>query len=261
MQRAGNRFRFIEELLYLLIISTFIQMKKIPFLILMLVAFETMSQTYHPFPTNYGCWSYRYYDDNHMPTGILGGYILDGDTIIGGINYKKISGCCGQGVCCNSGGLREDNKIIYFRPDTSTTEYVLYNFNLNQGDTLFYPFGGGVFSNQDTLIVIYVDSVSTSNGYLRRIHFDYTIWIEGVGSFFYLLSPGMVLPLSGNDHIECMVGDSINVYPGGPCVNCIPVGISEKYFVYDISISPNPFQTSATLQTSNEFVKFRINYF
>ncbi|MFI5219370.1 MAG: T9SS type A sorting domain-containing protein [Bacteroidia bacterium] len=237
-------------------------MKKFPFLILMLVAFETVSQTYHPFPTDSGCWVYRYYDDNHMPTNFFGGYVLNGDTIISGINYKKISGCSGQGVCCNSGGLREDNKIIYFRPDTSTTEYVLYNFNLNLGDTLFYPFGGGIFSNQDTLIVVYVDSVSTPGGYLRRLQFDwYITWIEGVGSIFYLLNPGAIAPLSGNDNLECMVSDSVNLYPGTPCPYCIPVNIQEKYFTHDISISPNPFQTSATLQTSKEFANSELIIF
>lgn len=227
-------------------------MKIILLLIFSLFSFNAISQTYHPFPANYGCWSYRYYDDNHLPTNMFGSYILNGDTIISGINYKKISGCSAWSDC-NSGGIRESNKIIYFRPDTSSTEYVLYNFNLNQGDTLFYPFGGGVFSNQDTLIVTYVDSVATTNGYLRQLHFGFVTWIEGVGSFFYLLRPGMVAPISGNDQIECMFGDSGGVYPGGPCINCPPSGIEEVNYKKEVSISPNPFHKSATLQTSNEF--------
>ena len=130
-------------------------------------------------------------------------------------------------------------------------EYVLYNFNLNLGDTFFNPFGGGIIT--DTLIVYEVDSVWTANGYLRQIRLNFVRWIEGIGSFNYLLEPGMSYPVSGNDHLECMMSDTGGVYPGGPCLLCPPTGIEEINYLNNISIFPNPFQTSATLHTRKEF--------
>lgn len=202
---------------------------------------KAQTSVYHPFPTNNGCWTYRYWDDFHNPTSQLAQYILYGDTNILGVNYKKISG----------GAIRESNKIIYFVPDTSVNEYVLYNFNLGQGDTLFHPFGYSMFS--DTVIVNYVDSVNTSNGYLRQIHFGMITWIEGVGSNFYLLNPLFVLGVSGNFQLECMQGDSGGVYPGTSCFYCPPVGLSKIISTKEISLSPNPFHYNAllTIKSSN----------
>lgn len=197
---------------------------------------------YHPFPTTTGNWTYRYHDDFGAPTTDLSCYSLFGDTSILGVNYKIIF----SGGSKN-GAIRESNKIIYFRPDTSSIEYVLYNFNLNQGDTLFHPFGGNP-TNLDTLVVTWVDSIYTTNGYLRQIHFNFNTWIEGIGSMNYLLRPVGYAPISGNDQLECMEGDGVGKYPGGSsCPSCYAVGMKEQELVSDIKVSPNPFNYQTTI--------------
>ena len=60
---------------------------------------------------------------------------LNGDTVINSLNYKKIFE-----NSLYAGALREDNKIIYFIPGNSLTEYLLYNFNLTVGDSIINPF-------------------------------------------------------------------------------------------------------------------------
>jgi hypothetical protein len=207
-------------------------MKKLLLIIATMISLTAKSQTsvYHPFPTNYGSWNYQYYDDSHNPTGFFTSYILYGDTSISGTTYKIISG----------GALRESNKVIYFYPDTASQEYVLYNFNLNLGDTIIHPFGTN-FCNPDTVIVYIVDSVLTSDGYHRALEFSCNaIWIEGVGSLNHLLNPTYWEPLSGDDYLECMVGDSGFVYPLLPSY-CITSVTEQSNHLSEISFAPNPF--------------------
>jgi hypothetical protein len=205
---------------------------------LILINVKSQAGSYHPFPLISGCWTYRYYDDFHVPTNQLNQYFLFGDSVISGVTYKIMNG----------GLIREAGKVIYFIPDTSGTEYILYNFNLNQGDTLFHPFGNSVYS--DTVVVNYVDSVLTPNGYLRQLHFGFITWIEGVGSNFYLLDPMFVFGVSGNFQLECMQGDSVGVYPGSSCGYC-PVGIPTITKSFNISIQPNPIHDKALLKIEN----------
>lgn len=203
---------------------------------------------YHPFPTNDGCWKYEYFDDFHNPTGMYSGYSLFGDTTIASVNYKKISGASSIGGY-ESGAIRESGRIIYYLPDTSSTEVVLYNFNLVTGDTVFNPYGGAVCSN-DTLIVQGVDSVLLSDGYHKQINLGFVAWIEGVGSIFYLLYPCQVLCTSGNDNLQCMFGNSVGIYLNGSCSACGPLSMNEQNQLSDFSIYPNPFNCQTTFSYS-----------
>lgn len=201
------------------------------------------ASVYRPFPTNYGKWVYQYYDEFHNPTSQYTQYTLNGDTTLAGINYKKTF------VYSNYvGALRENNKKIYFVPDTSSNEYVLYNFNLNLGDTIIHPYGGAVCSN-DTVIIQQVDSVLLSDGYHRQCHLSSNaIWIEGVGSLFYLLNPCNVFCVSANDLLQCVISDLSFTYPSiiGSCTVSVSELISSSN---NISAYPNP---------ANDFINVRI---
>jgi hypothetical protein len=219
---------------------------------------KSQSAVYHPFPTTNANWIYQYYDDFHNPTGGIGYYRITGDTIKMGRAYKKISGCSGVGGWCNSGGIRDSNKVIYFNPDTCATEYVLYDFNLTIGDTLINPFADS--SSFQAIFVIDVDSVIASDGYRRRLllnTMDY--WIEGIGSTHYFFSPAGFMGLSGNDYLECMWTDSGFYYQDG-IMNCMVSVKAEPGKRKDLIISPNPFHSSALITVSPEIstVELRI---
>lgn len=204
------------------------------FLLLPLAA-RPQASVYHPFPSGNANWVYRYYDDFHNPTTQFTSYAFNGDTLISGFTYKKVFT-----FSVYSGALRESNKIIYFIPDTSSSEFVLYDFSLGLGDTLPNPYGGAVCSN-DTAIVIQVDSVLASDGYHRQLLFNsFAIWIEGIGSYNYLLNPCNVYCVSGNDFLQCMAAaPGISFPPGsGSCVVQVPESSIVKK---PISIFPNPF--------------------
>lgn len=208
------------------------------------------SSVYKPFPTTYGSWVYRYYDDFHNPTSLETQYTLSGDTIISFMTYKKIF------VNSNyKGALRESSKIVYFIPDTSTTEYLLYNFNLTTGDTLIHPFGGAICTN-DTLSVSYVDSILLSDGFHKKFCFNpiAPCWIEGIGSEEYLLAPLQTLCLSGNDLLVCMTSDNIFHLPANQ-TTCILSVNEQQISSSDIIIFPNPFNDSFTVDFGNACIK------
>ena len=93
------------------------------------------------------------------------------------------------------GGMREDgNKHIYFKPDTTdqiysnncytenqtSDEFVLYNFDLEIGDTFYI----NPFSYYE--VVLDIDSILVDSSYRKRfLMYDQLggdIWIEGIGS-------------------------------------------------------------------------------
>lgn len=214
------------------------------FILLILQTLIVLGQSaiYKPFPTTFGNWVYEGYDNFHNPTHLQKQYTLTGDTIILTVTYKK--------MFVNSvykGALRENSKIIYFIPDTSSTEHLLYNFNLTVGSKIIHPFGGAVCTN-DTLTVAFIDSVSASDGFHKRFNFNPVApyWIEGIGSNEYLLSPLQTWCVSGNDILECMINSSIFNYPTGQS-SCV-VSVSEQIkSLFDISIFPNPSNNSFTV--------------
>lgn len=165
-------------------------------------------------------------------------YYLNGDSLIGGISYHRITGPS------ESGWLREDNKVIYFIPDTSTTEYKLYDFNLGVGDSAWGIYGGVQGCGSDPMVVVWEDSVLASDGYHRTLRFDNDVtWIEGVGSVWYLLYPGLYLCVSGNDNITCAMSDSLFDYSpyGYSCTNVgqPTLAVSKEWTLY-----PNPTHES-----------------
>jgi hypothetical protein len=218
-------------------------MKKLLLLLAAMITLTAQSQTsaYHPFPTGNADWVYRYYDSFHNPTPNFTSYSFNGDTIISSTIYKKVFTNASY-----SGAIRESAKVIYFVPDTSSTEYLLYNFNLDLGDTIIRPFGGAACVN-DTVIVTQVDSVLTSDGYHRQLWFNsFAYWIEGIGAGYYFLNPFNVLCLSGNDILQCIVTDSGFAYPTG-ISSCIVTVSEHAGHDREVFISPNPASTELTI--------------
>jgi len=204
-------------------------------------------QNYFPFPTTYGFWFYRLYDQFHNPTSQTTYFLLSGDTVIGAHTYKKLSGGSAiGGVYGNC--LREENKIIYYYHPDSAAEYVLYDFNLQVGDTLFNPYDCCWFPQHDTIIIAQIDSQLFADNQYHKIWFaDNCIeWIEGIGSNL-LLSPYGECSLSAGYWLDCFTGDSGLVYGDASCL----VGINEMGENLSASIYPNPFTTQLNITLAN----------
>jgi len=129
-------------------------------------------------------WSYAYI----RQTGSAGdfevdyfNYQLQGDTVINGLNYKKLLyGCSGDNIAV----LREDNQKVFIIRQQEN-EQLLYDFNLKEGDSMK--------KNGLTYSVTKIDTIQVGNTKRKKFIFDfgYDTWIEGVGSLndFYPLQP------------------------------------------------------------------------
>lgn len=190
---------------------------------------------YKQFPDQSARWVYQYRDDFGQPWGSYHEYQLSGDTLIGMTVYSKI-----YDRIFYAGGIREQQKQVWFLPDTAWSEYLLYDFNVVTGDTVTGIYGGTVFGPNDTVQVVYEDSVLCSDGPHHRIWFSNGAnWIEGVGSNNYLLMPLLFAGLSGNDYLECFHNDSTTVLPVGAS-GCFTAIDEYSNNHHPVGISPHP---------------------
>ena len=130
-------------------------------------------------------WTYHYHGFNGREFNV--DRIIDGDTIIGGLTYKKIYDKIGGQY---QYALREEGKKIYIVYPHYETASLLYDFSKNAGDVineLAHP-----------LIVASVDTIDIDGVKFRRMRVQdadqpveewnddlihmYNFWIEGVGS-------------------------------------------------------------------------------
>jgi Secretion system C-terminal sorting domain len=90
------------------------------------------AQTYKPFPTDSASWGFYI----NSPSGVSNTKeIVKGDTILGGNNYYKVYSQLNNLI----GFYRESGKKVYAKilNYADTSEILLYNFNLNVGDTFY----------------------------------------------------------------------------------------------------------------------------
>src|ERR1043165_7822175 len=174
-------------------------MRKNLLLLFFVVSISAKAQTsvYHPFPDSGAVWIMNY---QHWCTNSSIGclyscnsnyqYRQDGDTLISGNIYTKVfKDSYLQRCSCivisppnpwstpsciqypfdsyYFGGIRNDsvNKKVYFIQDANYPERILYDFNLNVGDTLT-----GVFCNNKP--VVKIDSVLVGSDYRKCYWLD-----------------------------------------------------------------------------------------
>jgi len=243
-------------------------MKKLLLLIATLSAFSSKAQTsvYQPLPDisdSNATWI-EYVYGGVPPDVFYDNYSLfiSGDTVLGNYSYHKLykSGQSSSGGYLNSyshfycGSYRQDSlqKTVFFVPDTSSNEQLLYNFNLNVGDTLPLSYNNG---NQGPFNkVIGIDSVMVGCIYHKifylaslyggstQVDSGYAI-IEGVGSTLGLFQP--IMPcLEACSRLNYFSYNE-KAYP----TNC---GVSINEFEkmnFDFNFYPNPTTTTLTIQT------------
>lgn len=184
---------------------------------------------------------------------------ISGDTTINDILYKKI-GQTGYDVFCTDiitsgpyymGALREDTALnkVFFIPEGYQNDMLLYDYNLQVGDTL--PQGYNVNFLADELFVNSIDTFET-NGVLRQrwnLEAEYmgpfASIIEGIGSTTGLLEE--IYMFEADAFLRCYFQNDIAYYtnslPASECVmptdSCFYLGVNEQESV-DILCYPNP---------------------
>lgn len=135
-------------------------------------------------------------------------------------------------------------------PHILNTDFLVYDFNINAGDTLNWK-----VNNQACLSV---DSIVLTGGIVRK-KFNFSnsdFWIEGIGSCFGFFGPYEYQ--SQHLHgLKCFTQNNIIVYPdnlNGSCdsTTYYPVGIDEiKDDNNSLHIYPNPAQNTINISSPN----------
>ncbi len=194
-------------------------------------------------------------------------YYINGDTIINTLTYKKIfkkgsgyyswmapppsSGCTGSYNYIDSTPsffLRSSGKKMFIRVPNDTNEYLLYDFNLQVGDTLPITYN----NPQNTVYVSGIDSVYTPYGYLKRFSLSGNnsaqYLIEAIGSSAGLIEPiGVILECGYS--LGCYSLNDTAYYPSqGPGCN-LTVGLPLQNPKVNVTIFPNPFSSEISLKS------------
>ncbi|RLD47815.1 MAG: hypothetical protein DRI94_13455 [Bacteroidetes bacterium] len=205
---------------------------------LVVLSHETIkSQTYVPFPNSGIIWNIITTNDTFDPhSPYKNRYGLIGDTLINDTLYSKLyvlENDTNLNIINGSyvGAIRENNKHVYYK-DISfpTKDILLYDFSLQQGDTMYYDYYGFLgniepYINSHFNVVANIDSILINNKYRKRFNFENSdIWIEGIGSIFGqgLIHPIAQYPLNGDVvTVACIKHNDTILHLGNPlCDKC-----------------------------------------
>jgi hypothetical protein len=249
------------------------------FFLLIYFSFTGLAQTYKPFPTSNAVW-------RESKTGFQCSCCSDyqifitGDTIISATTYHKLHktgikyqedliGNCTSIIQSNInqyvGCFRNDstNKQVYFIPPFTSNDTLLYDFNLELGDTNKTYLNG--FTGEDW-IVTNIDSVLLGSQYHRRLKLNNcspkTLFIiEGIGSTFGLLSP-FICWAPYFEHIydlQCFKLNNLTVYPDSATVCILASSVNESFIDGEVSVFPNP--SSEKVFITSNFHSYDISIF
>lgn len=246
---------------------------------------SAQTSTYYPFPTADAAWYYKQFEvsiGNNSYFDFFHKLSISGDTVINAKQYKKIV----LATVCNTVStvpigngpqsttttsysarpvavIREENKrvyVMYFQntrqaiqamdwvwvKEPVNTEHILYDFNLNIGDTLMYNYIDA--SYHISYVLTGIDSIALGNSYRKNYHYkvlhntiphtDTVSVIEGVGSRSFLFTDIFPLENKAGDGlrqtIRCFEGEELYHLIGNqPCFPLLDDDI-------DVMVYPNP---------------------
>ncbi len=263
-------------------------MKKITTLVcaFLLINVFIQAQSYIPFPSNTAVWTSSYC---YQLGGITDNFkiAMFGDTTINSVIYKKLYYSNDPLFDIDNSSyfaaLREEEKEVYYIPQSSSEEYLLYDFTKTVGDTVkiyaylhFPPNSTGSIDYRE-LKIDAIDSIMVDGVYRKRYYFSANgsfhqdeYWIEGIGSTFGMFHH--FLSISDNGfNLRCLVQDNQLTYTEDvstflcsgnlPPVNCndmLITGINQiSPRPHNYLIFPNPTTTFLNIDSNNDNDKIK----
>ncbi len=228
-------------------------MKLLLFLVLLSFS-KIQAQTYFGFPDSNAVWNVNYSDmGGEFPENPI---FIYGDTLIDGRIYKKVyqseDSLPNLANAWYKAAVRDSNQQWFFVFSWDSNEMLAYDFNLNTGDTITLDY------NDVTLRVNEVDSILLAGQYRKRMKmsfiydlsgFSYEDWIDGIGSTFGLLDPGLSIVCAGHQ-LTCFHQDELLIYTSRPDSNCrySYVGTNNIESGIGLKIYPNPAKDKILLK-------------
>jgi hypothetical protein len=232
-------------------------------LLLTFLCLRAMPQAYDSLVVENAQWKVMYDDDFTPWEDALNGWLLRGDTLINGLQYKKLYSRSfeepNSDVIISQdlfGCLREDieNKKVYaidflsgwIGCDTLNDEYLLFDFSMTIGDTsqmciLTENIGDPVLTE------IYLENVFGKDRNIYDYGMESSKFIEGVGHFQGLMESPVML-------VSRLVFTQLIDYCHGTDEECgvLYVKVGENSFKDSFSIYPNPASDQVRIHFYNE---------
>lgn len=250
------------------------------------------TNVYHPFPDSGAVWMMQFtqycelapnFPYPHCTYDYQ--YAVKGDTLINGMNYKKIyweeliSDCIFVSAPNNytcSAPVYYSFLFYFIRNDTAarkvyafynTQDQLIYDFSLNIGDTMIAPRCGGLITDIDSILIggnyrkrFIVDGNGTGVGY----------WIiEGIGSVGNQLGGFNSGPFDGCGEVcacniawyfNCFIQSGIPLYPDtSTCVAINGINSPTNSSAKAIIVYPNPSNGIFTLSYHSSSPQGQIN--
>lgn len=213
------------------------------FTFIFLVVFQVNSQV---LVSKEKVWSTFYTNCEGVPASAC--YIkFDGDTVINTKNYIKIleSDNDEQFVWQTIGYIREENKRVLTYHDVSSKEILLYDFNMQVGDSILIEQIG--YIEVDSIVTKTISDEERKCFYLSPTNEfgGQVIWVEGIGALAGVLhNSGNILLTGGNSSLLCYTENDVLIYSNPNYNTCSLKTILradfELYKENQINIYPNP---------------------
>jgi hypothetical protein len=249
-------------------------MKKL--LLIIILVFVTLfsngqTSVYHPFPDSDAVWNIQLsmYCSPIYSYGEQYSITITGDTLINSRTYHKLTipnvvksyntTYCGNTTSGYRGAIRQDiaNKKVFFVRPSDNLERLLYDFNMQVGDTV--PWFEHIIKPD---IVQSIDSVLVGGSYRKRwnINEQYRIsFIEGIGSTYGLIkqSPGSgFIGYFPDLSITCYSQNGITLYPNSSADCQLITYVNSPDKIADqVKIFPNPSNGFLTIGFDNADIK------
>jgi len=239
---------------------------------------QVFAQNTSFFPNGNAVWYSVFKEHLGFPTPITYQYwtkcfALSGDTLINNSSLKKyyaFTACDSTRNLSYYGAIRTDslNKTVYLVPKDSISEYLLMDFSMVPGDTIYIS---NLWDNNIPLVcydtgTYYINQLPHKfvQSYLSSYGFDYWMtWVEGIGSLYY---PHDLYDLNGQGELtwyelNCLfVNDSLIYHDDynpafddcyGEGIYPAIIGIEEKEKHYEFNVSPVPAQEIVSIEFGN----------
>jgi len=226
------------------------------------------AQTYYPLVDTNKVWSTIYIIYNPTPgDSSFFSYFTKfySDTVVNGNTYKKIHRSNDefqQNWETRSSLIREDSlKKVYLKYD-GYDEFLIYDFSLVEGDTVYLQYG--------YLIVSYTDSIFINGTNRKRIVFGdqysyecYESWIEGIGSSCGILNSGNPCMMGGKNDFLCLYENDFLIYQNPIYNNCFLITNNQNLTINDInpSIYYNYIESTIHLNQNQSGQELEINIY
>lgn len=251
--------------------------KTVILIALIFISGRALSQTtvYHEFPDSNAFWNVQYIASwgcgppffNSLYLDFT--YLMDGDTVINGLTYQKLTTPFIQASCAFTpffptgyrGAVREDiaaRKVYFVYPGTAI-DSLLYDFSMEVGDTLRGILAHDIFQGSgncyNDLSIHEIDSVLIGGSYRKRWLIDQSmpLLIEGIGSTTGFLEEicWVVIEESGFQ-LTCFVQNGVTLYPDGATNCAVITAVNDGPATgFSLTVAPHPLVSESVLSFPN----------